>query len=614
MKPRIGRSRSRASRVLADEADRLAQDVAALLRAAGSDVDGRDVAALGELEPGVPALLVMPASMSGRLPAMLTRIAALPAAIGDAEARITVLMRGTAQGDPDAAAMLGVCRVLANEAPNISVRVVRLMADLPDDRAARIVAAELLQPDGEPEICWSASGRSVARLHRVTLPAAPAGTPSRLAITRPGLLDSLRWQAVVPPSPGKGEVAIEVKAAGLNFRDVMWAMGLLPDEALLDGLTGPTLGLECAGIVTALGEGVSGIAVGERVMAFAPASLGSHTVTVAHAVLPIPHGMGFAAAATVPVAFLTAAYALGHLAQIEPGERVLIHGAAGGVGLAALQYARHRGAVVFATAGSDSKRALLRSLGVDGVMDSRSLKFADEVMRLTDGEGVDVVLNSLSGEAMERSLGVLRPFGRFLELGKRDFYGNTPIGLRPFRQNISYFGIDADQLPTRRPAIAKKLFAEIAELLRDGAVRPLPHRAMAFADVVDAFRLMQSSGHIGKVVLVPSEMPAVAAPAPVFAARPDRTYVVTGGLDGFGLATARWLAAQGARHLALLGRRGAAVPGATELAESFASAGAAARLVACDVGDAAALELAFARYQGGDATDRRGGACRGRHG
>jgi acyl transferase domain-containing protein/NADPH:quinone reductase-like Zn-dependent oxidoreductase/acyl carrier protein/NADP-dependent 3-hydroxy acid dehydrogenase YdfG len=575
--------------------DALTQPLAAALREAGLAVEIRDLSlpdvfAPGGFESGMPALLIFPDDDGADLAVLLARLAALPLAVGEGEARITLLTRGAADGDAAAAALLGACRVLTNEAPNIAVRSIRLARDLGLAGAVRLAAREMLHPDGETEVIWTASGRRVPRLARVARAAAQAGTPTRLAITRPGLLDSLQWQAAAALPPGPGEVAIAVQAAGLNFRDVMWSMGLLPDEALLDGLTGPTLGLECAGLVTEVGEGVRGLAPGDRVMAFAPASLGSHAVTVAHAVLPIPPQMSFAAAATMPVAFLTAAYALGQLAQIEPGERVLIHGAAGGVGLAALQYARHRGAVVFATAGSDTKRALLRGLGADAVMDSRSLRFADDVMRLTGGEGVDVVLNSLSGEAMERSLAVLRPFGRFLELGKRDFYGNTPIGLRPFRQNISYFGIDADQLPTRRPKLAAKLFAEIAELLREGAIRPLPHRVMGFTEVVDAFRLMQSSGHIGKVVLTPAAMPDVAAPAPVFAARPDRTFVVTGGLDGFGLATAQWLVARGARHLALLSRRGPTSPGASDRVEAFAAEGVTAKVFACDVGDAGALD------------------------
>ncbi len=404
-----------------------------------------------------------------------------------------------------------------------------------------------------------------------------------------------------------------MRAAGLNFRDVMWAMGLLPDEALLHGFAGPTIGLECAGVVIDLGRDVTGLAIGDRVMAFAPASLSTETVTRRHAVARLPEGIGFAAGATIPVAFFTVAYALGELARLEPGERVLIHGGAGGVGLAAIQYARHRGAVVFATAGSEAKRALLRQLGVEHVLNSRDLGFADEILTLTNGEGVDVVLNSLSGEAMERSLGLLRPFGRFLELGKRDFYRNTPVGIRPLRHNASYFAIDADALPLSRPGLAGRLLSEITRLLESGALRPLPYRSFGFHETVDAFRLMQSAGHIGKIVLEPDEAlagtlapippgpnplapnplaPDVAAPnavAPRFAVRADATYLITGGLSGFGLATARWLVRRGARHLALLGRRGAAAPEAADALEAFATSGVEARAFACDVTDDVSL-------------------------
>ena len=552
---------------------------------------------------------------------------------------LTVLVSGDAAL---AGALTGLRRVMANEMPDLRCRLVQLAADLTD--AAAPAVAEVLRPDGEDEATWSAAGRTVPRLRRgvpvqggqasdmqgmgVPVSGAPvsgvpvsgvlrsgmpgSGAPStgvqglgmqganapalRLAVGRPGLLDSLRWVPADAALPGPGQVSIQVRAAGLNFRDVMWAMGLLPDEALLDGFAGPTIGLECAGDVVAVGEGVPGLAAGDRVMAFAPASLGTHTVTAAHAVMPMPDGMDYAAGATVPVAFLTVAYALGHLARLGAGERVLIHGGAGGVGLAAIQYARARGAVVYATAGSDAKRALLRGLGVDAVLDSRSLAFADEVMRLTGGEGVDVVLNSLSGEAMERSLGLLRPFGRFLELGKRDFYENSAVGLRPFRHNVSYFGIDADQLPLRRPALAAALFAEIGAGLRDGSLRPLPHRVYDYADAIEAFRLMQSAGHIGKVVLAPGAvLPAAAqAPAP-FRARADRTYLVTGGMGGFGLETARWLAAQGAEHLALVSRRGPADPGAAAVLASLPGATA----FACDVADEAALAAVLDQIRAG---------------
>jgi NADPH:quinone reductase-like Zn-dependent oxidoreductase/acyl carrier protein len=389
--------------------------------------------------------------------------------------------------------------------------------------------------------------------------------------------------------PGPGEVAIEVKAASVNFRDMMWAMGLLPEEAMLDGFAGSNLGLECAGVVTALGRGVAGISVGDRVAALGPACLGTKLIAAAQAVIRLPDNVDFASAATIPVAYLTAVYALGRLARLAEGERVLIHGGAGGVGLAAIAYAKHVGAVVFATAGSEVKRQFLKELGVDHILQSRDLSFAEEIRGLTGGEGVDVVLNSLGGEAMERSLGLLRPFGRFLELSKRDFYLNTRVGLRPLRQNISYYAIDVDRLPVERPELAAELLREVMALLENEALHALPHRTYPFAEATEAFRLMQSAGHIGKIVLVPDPPPVQPKVARRFDVRPDGTYLVTGGLSGFGLEAARWLARRGARHLALLGRRGPKTPGAVEALTALAAAGVEAKAYACDVSDHATL-------------------------
>ena len=553
------------------------------------------------VEPGPNELVLLLDMTDAGLDAMATRLADLAAAAATLSEtpplRLWLVAHdGTAL---EAAGIAGLRRVLANEAPNVDCRLLRLDPGMPMEAAAERIAGEILHPDAETEIAWSAAGRRVLRVRRGGAPVAAMPAGARLAVTRPGLLNSLAWQETTPRAPGADEVAISVRAAGLNFRDVMWAMGLLPDEALLHGFAGPTLGLECAGVVTAVGPAVTDLAVGDRVMAFAPASLGSDVVTARHAVSRMPDGLGFADAATIPVAFLTVVYALGTLAQLAPGERVLIHGGAGGVGLAAIQYAKHCGAEVFATAGSPAKRALLRLLGVDHVLDSRSLAFADEVMALTGGDGVDVVLNSLSGEAMERSLRLLRPFGRFLELGKRDLYRNTAVGIRPLRHNVSYFAIDADQLPVSRPRLAAKLLADIEKLFADGALRALPHRVFRFDAAVDAFRLMQAAGHIGKLVLVPGDgrLAVTPAVAPAFLADPEKTYVLTGALDGFGLATARWLGRHGARHLALLSRRGTATPGAAEVRADFARDGIDARAFACDVADEVALADALDRIR-----------------
>ncbi len=325
-------------------------------------------------------------------------------------------------------------------------------------------------------------------------------------------------------------------------------------------------------------------------MGFAPASLSTRAVTIADALVPIPPGTSFAAAATIPVTFVTAIYALGHLAKLAPEELVLIHGAAGGVGLAAIQYAKHRGAVVIATAGSEVKRSFLRLAGADHVLDSRDLTFASAVHEITRGQGVDVVLNSLSGEAMERGIEALKPFGRFLELGKRDLYLNRRIHLRPLRQNISYFAIDIDQLPIRRPDLARRMLAEVSSALSEGAIRPLAHRIFSFAELGDALKLMQSSSHIGKLVLVPGARVGVRLREPTaLTMRRDATYLVTGGVNGFGYEAARWLVAHDAGSIALMGRRGPDTPGCEARVKELEAAGAEVRVYRGDVADRASL-------------------------
>ena len=310
--------------------------------------------------------------------------------------------------------------------------------------------------------------------------------------------------------------------------------------------------------------------------------------------MPLPEGIDLVAAASIPVAFLTAYYALHDLARLEEDEWVLIQGGAGGVGLAAIQIAQWRGAKIIATAGTDEKRNLLRTLGVEHVFDSRSLDFVDQVMDLT-GDGIDCILNSLFGEAMERGIELLKPFGRFLELGKRDYYGNTKIGLRPFRRNISYFGIDADQLLAQKPKIAKRLFAELMTLFEKEIFSPLPHRRFGGNEIIDAFRLMQKSGHIGKIVVepvAPAELEAKPQLKDVTLAD-DGHYVIIGGLGGFGLEVARWLVKHGVRHISLMGRSGAVNAEQAAIISDLADQGIAIKPIACDAADEAAFSNAL---------------------
>ncbi|MDB5372915.1 MAG: hypothetical protein JWP04_1557, partial [Belnapia sp.] len=571
--------------------------VAAALQARGASVisangSGGTLAEAAMLPPhGLAGSLVVVLAGGGaeatEIAASLAAIARLGAAAEGSASGFCIVTRG-AQQDPAAAACAALGRVLANEHPGLKPRRIDLGAGLSPESAARRLATEMLtEADAEAEVTLAETGRLVPRLRPGLPPATPQGGPLRLLVGRPGQLGSLKWAPLALARPGPGEVVLRIEAAGLNFRDVMWAQGLLPEEALLPGFAGPNLGMECAGVVEAIGEGVE-LRLGQRVFGVAPAALATHALTRAAALAPLPDGLDPVAAATMPVAFMTAVHALEELARIEPGERVLIHGGAGAVGLAALQVALARGASVAASAGTAAKRAFLRAAGAELVLDSRDAGFAD-ALRGHWPDGVDVVLNSLAGVAMERSLGLLRPFGRFLELGKRDFAEDSRVALRPLRRNATYFAVDIDELARARPTHAARLLGSIAGRLRDGAFRPLPATEYAAEAVEAAFRSLQASQHIGKLVIRPPALRPAATSMPPIVQAARGTILVVGGVQGFGLAAARWLATQGARHLALLSRRGMATPGAEAAIRDLAARGASATIHACDATDGEAL-------------------------
>ncbi len=507
---------------------------------------------------------------------------------------------------PEQATLWGLGRVLMNEYAELACHLIDI--DPGCERPAPLLVRELLSDEGEEEVLLTRSGRFVPRM----LPAATvelreqgarAGERNQhsvLAFESPGSLRHLQWFALPERELEADEVEIEPAATGLNFRDVMYAMGLLSDEAVENGFAGPTIGMELSGRITRVGTDVQGFQPGDAVLGFAPAGFASRVRTRAGAVALKPERLSFEEAATIPTTFFTAFYALCELARLRPGERVLVHGAAGGVGIAAIQLARHLGAEVFATASTNEKREFVRLLGADHVFDSRSLAFADDILRRTGSQGVDIVLNSLAGEAMVRSIDVLRPFGRFLELGKRDFYENSRIGLRPFRNNISYFGIDADQLMHAQPGLTTRLFAEIMELLASGALDPLPYRTFPAHRVEEAFRYMQQARQIGKIVVTfPSGTPAPQSPKPThLALDPRAAYLVAGGTGGLGFATARWLVARGARHVVLASRGGALSPELAAQAQQWNEAlGATVTVASCDLTDAAAVAALVERIE-----------------
>lgn len=450
----------------------------------------------------------------------------------------------------------GLGKVVTQE--HLEIRCSLLDLETASKQEIDLLALELRANSVEAQVALRGGCRYVGRLARRTLaelnrpPQAEtvAGQAYGLEITRPGNLDALAWREIARRQPGPGEIEIEVQAIGLNFRDVMLALGVLPSDRAED------FGWECAGRVARVGEGVDEFKTGDAVLAIAHPCFASYTTIPACLALPKPTHLSFEEAATIPLALLTAHYSLNYLGRLQQGERVLIHSASGGVGLAAVRIAQQQGAEIFATAGSESRRAFLRSLGINWVFDSRSLSFAEEIRQATNGEGVDLVLNSLTGEALSASLSILRRGGRFLELGRQDIYKNKKLGLAPFRKNLSFFAIDLACLIRESPHHVGSLLREAMNgcAIHSGSLPPL--ESFSIAAVAQGFRLMANARHTGKIALrLHGEKVQVAAAAKeAFRLHADGTYLITGGLGGLGLSIARWLVGRGAKHLLLVGR------------------------------------------------------------
>jgi acyl transferase domain-containing protein/aryl carrier-like protein len=493
----------------------------------------------------------------------------------------------------------GLGRVVSQELPELGcVRV-----DL-DPRADDLDALrrELFGKDREDEIAFRGGERYVYRLGRHAIQpesgalanvrrSVPVDMPFRLELGSVGLLDTMRYRAFERRAPEPGEVEIRIEAASLQFRDLLLAMGVLPEEV--------RLGWECAGRISAVGPDVGDFAVGDEVLAFVPGCFGSYTYADAIRVVPKPAALSFEQGAAIPLVFLTAVHCLETLARIQPGESILIHSAAGGVGLAAIQIAKRIGAEIYATAGNEEKRQFLHDLGVRHVMDSRSFEWVREIKEVTDGEGVDVVLNFLEGEAIQKGLSVLKPFGRFVEIGKKDLIENSRVGLEPFLNNLQFLVMEGVQLGELMPEMFGEKLRELLPQFEDGTLQPLPVTIFPFSQAPDAFRLMAQAKHIGKIVLsfgdethIPVTPPA-AEPAEI---RPDGTYLITGGLGGLGLEVAQWAVAQGARHLVLLGRSGPK-PEARQVVATLEKEGAEVRILSADVSDSDQVRDVFAEIR-----------------
>ncbi len=480
-------------------------------------------------------------------------------------------------GELAGAVLWGMGKVVALEASHLQPR----MVDLDPGAAVQVsdLVNELLYPDAENHVAHRAGGRRAARLVRPDAAAErldlPEGSSWVLAPNRSGVFDRPEVKTLPPRTLEPEEVLVSVEATGLNFWDVFRSLGFIEEG---------DLGRELCGYVLDAGADVSTVSVGDRVVGLGFGAFGLEMVTHGELVAPAPEGVSVSALATVPSAFVSAALSF-NFSGLEAGERVLIHAGAGGVGLAAIQLAQAAGAEVFATA-SAPKQPLLRSLGVKHIFDSRQTAFGEEILEATGGEGVHVVLNSLTSEGfIDASLSCLARGGRFVEMARRDILSEEEMSA--VRPDVSYAILELDVLKKTDPAGVGVVLRDVMARLSSGELSPIIHSRWPLAEAGTALDFMRSARHVGKIVLTPP-------PLARGQLRQDRSYLVTGGLGGIGCAVAEWLADHGAGTIVLNGRRDPD-PEAEEAIAALRERGVRVEVELADVTDTAAIDAMLER-------------------
>ncbi|NEP72539.1 MAG: SDR family NAD(P)-dependent oxidoreductase [Okeania sp. SIO2G4] len=474
----------------------------------------------------------------------------------------------------------GMGKVISLEHPELNCVRIDLDPQTTIEEQVLTLCSEIKSLDKEDQVALRGDGRYVARLvashHQQQKQLVVPSQPFKLEISEKGSLDSLSLEPTNRREPAAGEVEIRVRATGLNFRDVLIALNLYPGE--------PVMGVDCAGEIVAVGAGVKDFQKGDLVLAMAMGSFSQYVTIDTRYVALKPENLSLEEAASIPANFLTAHYGLQYLAKIRNGDRVLIHAAAGGTGMAAVQIAQAAGAEVFATA-SPAKWEVLRQMGVKHIMNSRTLEFADQIMSLTSGQGVDIVLNSLtSGEFINKSVDVLNDHGRFVELAVRDIWDEAKV--KENKPDMEYFRVNLHTTSLEEPELINSMLQELSSMLATGKLKPPPLTLFPIEEVVSAFRYMQQAKHIGKIVVTQTE-PSQDSTKISF--RDDTSYLITGGMGGLGLLVASWMVSQGAKHIVLMGRRDPDETAQKKIKE-LETAGASVVVEIADVSDRESME------------------------
>lgn len=537
---------------------------------------------------------------------------------GDGSVHVTLITEraftvpdSTIAPDSRQSALAGARRVLLNEQTPLRWRLIDVdadtdIADLVTELAVPGAFSydncdEVLLRDGQrwaPEVTKPLPERLA--VHDTAEPLTDPEANFELELPRTRLLSALAWRQCPRREPGPGQVEVRMQVIGLNYKDPLKVIGLLGERELAPTYFGTVPGMEGVGTVVRVGAGVEGVAVGDLVAVAAKGMMRRYAIIDRQLVIPLPADTdpGYCTSA---IAFATAEYALLELARLEPGETVLIHGAAGGVGTAAIQVAKARGARIIGTASSDERRQHILALGADHAINSRSLDFVDDVLALTDGVGAEVVLSSAPGEILRQNFNAVAEFGRIVEVGKADIYTGGLLELANFDKNVAYYSMDLDRLVAIRPERLASLLQRVYENVLAGVYRPLPYKMFETQDVGTAFEEVIRSTGLARIALrIDAPEPPVRPYLPEIEIRDDATYLITGGFGGFGMATGRWLVLRGARRLVLLGRSGATTEEARRQLEAWRTIGVEVIEELVDVTDADAVAAVVARAHGAE--------------
>ncbi|RXM41442.1 hypothetical protein BOQ62_00390 [Chryseobacterium sp. CH21] len=499
---------------------------------------------------------------------------------------------------PHHTALTGFARVVAIEMPHIQLKTIDLQHSLDENGLQTLVQSSFK----EEELIYTTSGWSQGKLVRedISYPQRAKNLTKkkenqafRFDILQKGKIDSIVFRNMEVEAPGINEVQIKVAASSLNFKDAMKAMGLLNEAALENTLFGTDFGMEGAGIITQLHPSVTEFKVGDRVY-FNGNGLRTYINVNKDFVHKLPEEISFLESSTFLV-YLTAWVTLVELGHLQKGERILIHAAAGGVGLAACNIALSRGAIIYATAGTDEKRALLKTMGIENIYDSRSLNFYEDILEHTNEQGVDVVLNSLAGPALYRSLRLIRTSGRFIEIGKQDITTNNKLSLLPFNKSIQFIAFDLDKSILLSPLRFREFFESFLHAYSEKKLPSLPYEVFTVGQSKEAFKKLASGNFSGKAIIdfTNQDIETVPELRENLSFKENECVLITGGCSGFGLRTALWLAGQGVKHLILASRNGKITNGDLPIQKKIEAYGCSVYPIQIDVTNKESVKIAL---------------------